>query len=410
MGWVSRVLSCLVLIGSTAAALASDYATAGALQKDDKWEIGVLFDSTVDHDTILSLDSYKLSAGTIESMRLVPPDGAIVLTATGITLTNENILTITNISAASGGTLPQLNLFFYAKEMSWTEIGASQLGFTADAVSVGDTNFDLISGGFQLFDIYDEATFVYERLSGDFDKHVRVDYQDPSSPWARAGLMVREALDTGKPYPSDPSDPAMAFSRYLELHVTPLQTSYGDPASNTHEVNVRYYPGGIGSPNLPTEQPALTNNAAPGYTNAWLRIKRTGQVFEVYRGTNDVQWFQLGSFTFPTNDINGAFPSTVFFGPSYSPENGNIPVNSGTRSAFLARFRDYGGTGNNTPKEAPSINITRLTTGEVEISWTGQAILQTNTAALPVGWSDLAVGSPYRFTPQGKATFFRLRS
>src|SRR4051812_8554242 len=175
MGWVSRVLSCLVFISSTAAAFASDYATAGALQKDDKWEIGVLFDSTVDHDTILSLDSYKLSAGTIESMRLVPADGAIVLTATGLILTNQNILTITNVSAASGGKLPQLNLFFYEKEMSWTEIGASQLGFTADAVSVGDTNFDLISGGFQLFDIYDEATFVYERLSGDFDKHVRVD-------------------------------------------------------------------------------------------------------------------------------------------------------------------------------------------------------------------------------------------
>jgi len=238
-----------------------------------------------------------------------------------------------------------------------------------------------------------------------------VDYQDPSSIWARAGLMVRETLDAGKPRPADPFDPADAFSRYLELHVTPVNTAYGDPASNTHEVNIRYYLGGIGSPNPPTEQPALTNNAAPAYTNAWLRIKRTGQVFEVYRGTNGMSWEQMGSFTFPTNADNGPFPQTVFFGPSYSPENGNIPVISGARAAFLAKFRDYGGIGSSVPKEAPPIHITKLATGEIEISWTGQAILQTNTVPLPTGWVDITTASPYRFTPPpGKgAAFFRLR-
>jgi len=313
------------------------------------------------------------------------------------------------MTSTNGSPLPELNLSFTNKSTSWVAIGSQELGLPADAVAVGDNGFDLISGGFQLFDNYDEATFVYERLSGDFDKHVRVDYQDPSSTSARAGLMVRENLDAGKPRPGDPSDPAEAFSRYLEVHVTPEITADGELASDTHEVNIRYYLGGIGSPNPPTEQPALTNNAAPAYTNAWLRIKRTGQLFEVYRGTNGFDWIQLGSFTFPTNTDNGPFPTTVFFGRSYSPENGNIPVNSGMRAAFLAKFRDYGGIESGPPKEAPPIHIARLPTGEVEISWSGQATLETNPNAKPTGWTELTATSPYKFTPQAKTAFFRLR-
>ena len=40
-------------------------------------------------------------------------------------------------------------------------------------------------------------TFVYEQVTGDFDKKLRVEYQDLSSQWARAGLIARDVTNFG---------------------------------------------------------------------------------------------------------------------------------------------------------------------------------------------------------------------
>jgi hypothetical protein len=400
--------------GLLGAAAGAEYATTGTLQRNGKWEIGVTFDPSVDPQSTFSQDNYRLQGGSIIGFRRVAQDDAVVLTTMDLTPGSPGTCVITNLKGTDGSDFATLNASVVPMDFEWAAIGSQELGFPPDAVAVGTNGFDLISGGFQLFDDYDEATFVYERLTGDFDKHVRVAYQDPSSRDARAGLMVREALDEGRPRPSDPFDPAQAFSRYLEVHVTPVTTAYGEPASNTHQVNFRPYTGGIGSPDFDaTENPALSNNAAPNYPNAWLRIKRTGQVFEVFRGDDGTNWVELGSFSFPTEDVNGeavsAFPQTVFVGPSYSPENGNIPVPSGARAAFMAQFRDYGGSGTVASGNPVELHIERVTDG-VRITWEGAGVLQKNDTASPTGWQDVesATGS-YTVEAGGKAQFFRIR-
>ena len=66
---------------------------------------------------------------------------------------------------------------------------------------MGDQGFDIASSGVAFWSDYDEATFAYEEITGNFDKVVQLEYQDPSSQWARTGLMAREALDEGRKRP-----------------------------------------------------------------------------------------------------------------------------------------------------------------------------------------------------------------
>ena len=93
----------------------------------------------------------------------------------------------------------------------------------------------------------------------------RVDSVQNLHRWVKAGLMARETLDEGRPRPSDTTNPNQAFSRYIDVHVNPVNQANGSGANNSHEVSVRYFTGGIGRPpfNEPTENPDLSNNAAP---------------------------------------------------------------------------------------------------------------------------------------------------
>ena len=177
---------------------------------------------------------------------------------------------------------------------------------------------------------------------------------------------------------------------------------------DTHQVNVRYYLGGIDHPEfIGTENPPLENNAAPAYPNAWLRLKRAGQTFEAFRSTDGTNWLRLAIMQYGINGIP-AFGSSAFIGPSYSPENASIPFNTGERlQQFLARFRNYGNF--DSDDETPLTLAIRKDGEQVEVTWEGDAVLQQNGSAQSAGWSDMIEAvSPHRVTP-APTTYFRLR-
>lgn len=398
----------------------ADYAQVGALAKTGRWEIGVSFDSSVNRSTALSVNNYILPAGAqIEGLRQEALNNSVVLTVSGLSTNSTYTLTVTNVQNTSGSTLPVAALPFTTKPMSWAAVGGQEFGFEPNAVAVGDDGFDLISGGVEMWNIYDEATFAYEQISGDFDKRVRVVSQESSSEEARAGLMVREALDEGRPRPADPTNPAEAFSRYIQVQVNPTNTAYTDfsgnavPGRNQHQVNVRFYTGGIGNPNFQgTENPTLTDNAPPTHPNAWLRLKRVGQTFHVFRSSEGTNWVRLGSYTFPKTDADGnavpPFSNTAFVGPNYSPETGNIPESSGARRAFIARFRDYSNATGDVNVDPPQLSIAR-TGNQVEITW-NTGTLQGATNIVGDNWTDLGTASPLKLTPDKRTQFFRARN
>ena len=385
-------------------------AEAGALAKGSKWEVSVDFDPDVSPNNLLTLENYSFPGANvmIEGIRFITLNNAVVLTVTGLRTNDLYSVRIENLRTTNDLPIAPATIGFIASAMSWTVIGAQELGFPADVVFTGTNRFDLVSGGSQMRDEYDESTFAFEQLTGNFDKKIRIQYQEPSSVEARAGLMVREALDTGKSRPVDPTDRSTRFSRYLQVHVNPAGVAYteqGVSGANQYQINFRGQTG-------ITENPEITNNIAPPGSNSWVRLRRVGDLFQAFRGNDGTNWVLLGAFTFPTNDFDGTpepkFSSTVFIGPNYSPEVGNIPESSGARRSFLAQFRGYADAGV-VPEEPPTMTITKVG-NQVELQWTpGGGTLQSATNLLTGPWADLPGSSTGRVPADRRHEFFRVR-
>ena len=399
----------VVVVGCSTVTFAQ-IAEAGALAKDTKWEVSVDFEPSVSPNSVLALENYSFPGASvpIESIRYVTLNNAVVLTVTGLRTNDLYSVTIENLRTTNDAPIAPVTIGFIAKGMSWAAIGAQELGFPADVVAIGTNAFDLVSGGSQMRDEYDESTFAFERLTGNFDKKIRVQFQEPSSIEARAGLMVREVLDAGRTRPVDPTDRATAFSRYLQVHVNPAGVAYtenGVTGSNQYQINFRGQTG-------ITENPEITNNVTPPTSNSWVRLRRVGDLFQAFRGNDGTNWVLIGTFTFPTNDFDGSpqprFSSAVFIGPNYSPEVGSIPESSGARRSFLAQFREYG-DGGVVPEEPPVLTITRIG-NQVEVQWTpGGGTLQSTTDLLQGPWIDLPGFSTARVPIDRRQEFFRVR-
>ncbi len=229
---------------------------------------------------------------------------------------------------------------------------------------------------------------VYEEVTGDFDKVLRVEYQDASSQWARAGLIARDvtnfgvdrATQTGSGFTDPPYDGTAG--RYQKVHVNPVRTAMGTPGNNSWEGNRRLQTGAAAD--------SAGGGGTPLYPNAWCRLQRVGQTFTIFRSDNGVDWTQLGASTF-----DPAMPDKLFVGPEFSPENGNIS-DVALKGVFVAKFRDYGNFSVAPPE---FVSITVNPNGTVTVAWTGGGTLQYTTSLTPpVTWADAPAGSVSPFT------------
>ncbi len=397
-------------------------ASAGAMvDSDDSTvvDVGVDFDKPMDVASITQLSSYSISSGTIASLTeytnrftadsqnplVMIPKESVLLKVTG--LTGSATLTLNNLSDIYGNKMAATTIPLTVNTaMKWGVVGANELGGPNAVVPVAANGWDVYSDGIAEWAQYDEATFVYQPVTGDFDKKVRVIYQDGSSTWARAGLVVRDVLNfgvdratqTGSGSSTPPYDGKAG--RYQKCHVNPVGMTLGGPGNAAWEGNRRLDTGGNSSSAL------TSNNGVPQYPNAWCRIKRVGQTFTIYRSDDGVNWLNMGSTTWGVDDQSKTpMPDTVYVGPEFSPENGNISV-AADQGTFLAQFRDYGDV---TTAFNPGLSIsTDPSTGKVTISWTTGTLVSSPTVN---GAYSAVTGatSPYVVTPTGQATFYRVQ-
>jgi hypothetical protein len=144
-------------------------------------------------------------------------------------------------------------------------------------------------------------------------------------------------------------------------------------------------------------------NTVPPYPNAWCRIQRVGQKFSLYRSTDGVTWIYLGATTWGV-DTPLTMPNSVYVGPEFSPENGNVAaVDQGT---FLARIRDYGNYIASLPD--PQLKIGYDSTGRLTITWTLGTLVSSPTAQGTYTTVNGAT-SPYIVTPTDAARFYRVQ-
>jgi hypothetical protein len=373
--------------------------------------IGVGFDEPVDDATGSALANYSVSSGTITGIswysnrftaNSLNPLSTFrkqnaLLTVTGFSGTSGT-LTVRNVKDAYNNAITSVNVpFTVNSKMKWGVVGANEFGGWNAAVPVAANGWDIYSDGMTEWANYDEATFVYEPKVGDFDVMVRVKYQDASSTWARAGLIARDVQNFGV----DRATQLTAAGRYQKCHVNPVGpvlSGPGSPGNAAWEGNRRLDTGGQSSG-------AVTGpNSIPQYPSAWCRIKRVGQTFTIFRSDDGANWVNLGSTTWGVDDATKTpMPDTVYVGPEYTPENGNI-TQTADQGTFLAQFRDYGDYVFN-----PQLKISFDSgAGKVSVTWTTGTLMSSST---PQGTFTEVSGatSPYVITPGPGATFFRVK-
>jgi len=311
--------------------------SAGALNKVNPdqsaagIEVDLVMDEPLDVATLVP-GNFTLSAGSITSVRystnvsgFASRQRGIVLATTGLAAGGSYTVTVQNVADIFGNKITSASAPFTVSKLSWIILGNENANHPSDAVEVGTNGFNLTSGGNGYWNNQDDATFVYEPVTGDFDKVARVEYQDPSSQWGRAGLAVRESLDSS----------GTVASRYQQVHANPAIRADGGASNNSFETNRRLATGGATSSN--------NGGGTPAYPNAWIRLRRAGDKVSMYHSDDAVTWTQLGTTDFnPADGSGSALPATMFVGFAYGPESGNNGlVTAGLDASWTVRFRDY---------------------------------------------------------------------
>ncbi|ADB63555.1 hypothetical protein Htur_4783 (plasmid) [Haloterrigena turkmenica DSM 5511] len=151
-------------------------------------------------------------------------------------------------------------------------IGAGSLGLTAAAVTSGTaaaaTIITIRGGGADIWSTADAFHYYYDNVSGDFDVQVRNTALENTDPNAKTGIMIRESLD-----------PTV---KNVMLRRTP-----------SGEASLQWRPE-AGVDTVSTTSGGEDESEVDGGSleAEWLRLKRSGDVFEAY-GSNDGESWTL---------------------------------------------------------------------------------------------------------------------
>lgn len=346
-------------------------------------EVDIIVNKPLTASTSLNLANFALSHGTVTAARyetnssgLDSLQTAVVLSTTGLTNGGSYNLTVGGLVDYLGNvqTTPATAAFTVSK-MTWVKLGYSLYDYTQpegsgnnlenDAYSV-DSNggFNIVSGGDHFWGTEDDITFVYEPVTGDFDKVVQVEYTDPASHWARTGLSVRQSLasvgadpTTGASlYQSIISDPLAQEDTSADTNGDTPSGTYGVAGNSQYETNLRISTGAATSSARGSGDYAAIVNGQPVQNpvypnNSWVRLQRQGDYVSTFFSHDGVTWKPLGITDFTQGGMvpSPALPPTMYVGMMYSPENDNIydpmttdPAFANFRKSFAARVRNYG--------------------------------------------------------------------
>jgi hypothetical protein len=194
---------------------------------------------------------------------------------------------------------------------SSADVGAPALAGSASAAS---GTFTVDAAGVDIWDVRDQFHFVYRPLTGNGEIVVRLASVGNTDPWAKAGVMFREALTGG--------------ARHAMMATTPGNGAWFGRRPNPDAISV-------------------STKDVNGTPPAWLRLVRTGDLFEGYRSVNGTTWIRVGSETIP-------MVATIYVGLAVTSHNATIR----TRSTF-DNVTVTGGSGN----QSPAVTLTSPASG-----------------------------------------------
>ena len=199
-----------------------------------------------------------------------------------------------NLSAQDKNPVPVLKTIkskhLRPRDFRFADVGNPEI---AGTVTVTGGGFDITAGGADIWGVKDEFHFVYIQKTGDFDLAARVESLTATHLYTKAGLMAREDLTPG--------------SRHIYFQLFP-DNKLRNKNNGGFEYQYRQESGGEmkaiyparfdGTPDFPVTFP-----------DTWIRLKRTGNKFTGYTGTDGKSWKEYASFTLD-------LPQKVYLGPA----------------------------------------------------------------------------------------------
>ena len=237
-----------------------------------------------------------ISLGTSAYVGLVVNGRSTSSRATGI---------FSNVTVTKAGTLP-------AGQQA-ADIGAPAI---AGSTSYSSGTYTIKAAGRDIWDTSDQFHFVYQQVTGDVELVARVASITNTNSWAKAGVMVRESL--------------AANARHA-LMSTSVSRGYAFQRRPAPGAYTEHTGGGSGAP--------------PG----WVRIVRTGDLFEAYRSADGASWTKIGSDTIPMGD-------TVFVGVAVTSRNESLATTAVVNNVKITANAP-------TTNQSPAVSITAPTAG-----------------------------------------------
>ncbi len=270
--------------------------------------VGVLFDEPLDPTSAAAAGNYSLGGGVTVSGATLQPNGSSVALQTSGLSGQSFTLTVNGVKDLVGNAV--------SATVSGTVLGMTAIDIggpleAGSSVCYGPGAIDVLAGGYDIGGEFDSYHFTYQQKTGNFDVNCRVESFGASQMWALGQLMVRETLDDN--------------SRFVSVTVYPSQPRWAG-YSRMEAGRAPVFLSGASSVNWP---------ANSAYPNIWLRVRRTGDTFTLYGGTNGVDWIQVGDSYTP----DPPYPSAISFGLA--------TTSSGDRFGgpmVLVKYRDYGNT------------------------------------------------------------------
>jgi hypothetical protein len=170
------------------------------------------------------------------------------------------------------------------------------------------------AGGTDIWGTADQFHFVYRAVTGNTQIVAHVVSMGNTDPWAKAGIMIREALTPG--------------SRHAMMAATPANGTW---------FGRRLQPDGV----------SVSSRDAAGTSSAWLRLVRTGNVIEGFWSTDGANWVRVGSETV-------SMAATVYVGMAATSHN------PGTATTVVV---DNLAVSAPTVNQPPTVSLTSPTSG-----------------------------------------------
>src|SRR5207253_300766 len=147
--YMKRLAVLSLVITAVSVFAAPEAQMGGALRHGTDYEISLLYTEPVDTGTLGNPENYVVRPGALDTLRLAATNQGAILTVSGLTAGQPGTVSITNIFDLGGNAVPDATLAFTTSDRFWTVIGANELGFRAEVLTVTNGGYDLFSGGIQ---------------------------------------------------------------------------------------------------------------------------------------------------------------------------------------------------------------------------------------------------------------------